>query len=224
MTDLLTLADLSDDELRRVYDPPRHPWLRMVFVSSADGSAAGADGLSGSISNEADQRVFRTLRELADGIVVGAGTVRDEGYEPNEKPIAVVTRSGRVPETLQRGDLSQVFLVTVSDADHLGEARSLLGDRVLECGVGDPDLAQALDLLRERGLRDLVCEGGPGLAGDLWEAGLVDELALTVVPRVVGGDQPRIAVGPELDVALTLATVVDAGDALLLRYVVERDA
>ncbi|HEV2796844.1 MAG TPA: hypothetical protein VGV65_04435, partial [Nocardioides sp.] len=69
MTDpveLLRLADLSDDELAAAYTPEREPWLRVNFVSTVDGAAQGSDGLSGTINNDADKRVFDALRARAD--------------------------------------------------------------------------------------------------------------------------------------------------------------
>jgi riboflavin biosynthesis pyrimidine reductase len=220
VTDVLVLADLSDEQLREVYAAPRRPWTRVLFVATADGATQGADGLSKSISNDADQRVFQTLRDLADVIVVGAGTVREEAYEPNPKPLVVVSRSGRVPESLQAGDLSQVFLATGSDAEAMDEARELLGDRVLVLGKEGPELSQLRDALVGRGFTDLLCEGGPSLAGDLWAQGLADELALTVVPRIVGGEHRRPVQGADSDVELRLASLLTAGDTLVQRWVV----
>ena len=76
--------------------PPRAtPWLRVNMVSTVDGSATGEGGRSGSINNEADERVFHILRGLADAIIVGAGTARAEGYGPADPPLVLVSRSGR---------------------------------------------------------------------------------------------------------------------------------
>ena len=76
--ELRRLADLSDDELAAAYAPshqdPTAPWLRVNFVSTVDGAAQGSDGLSGTINNAADKRVFDALRTRADCLVVGAGT------------------------------------------------------------------------------------------------------------------------------------------------------
>ncbi len=219
MTDFLELADLSDQALRERYAAPSLPWLRLMFVVTADGAAQGPDALSRSISNQADQRVFQTLRALADVIVVGAGTAAAERYEPNPKPMVVVSRSGRVPDSLQTGDLSRLHLATGSHAVHLDAARELLGDRVLELGDEEPDLARLKDVLVDRGFQEILCEGGPSLAADLWARGLVDELSATVVPRVVAGGRKRMAQGADADVALRLASVVAGEDGtLLLRY------
>ena len=71
--------DLTDDDLVRIYAVPPGEHLRVNFVSSADG-AVTLDGASGGLGGPGDQRVFQLLRDLADVILVAAGTVRNEGY------------------------------------------------------------------------------------------------------------------------------------------------
>ena len=90
--ELRRLADLSDDELAAAYAPESEPWLRVNFVSTLDGAAQGSDGLSGSINNAADKRVFDALRARADCLVVGAGTLRSEEYDVPRVPLVVVSR------------------------------------------------------------------------------------------------------------------------------------
>ena len=82
---------LDEPALERLYAVPAgRSWLRVNFVSSLDGAVTGADGRSGSINTPADHRVFRLLRRLSDVVVVGAGTVRAEGYPARpETPICV---------------------------------------------------------------------------------------------------------------------------------------
>ena len=88
-------------DLKALYAAPSTPWLRVNMVSTLDGAVTGESGRSGAISNDVDRRVFELLRELADVVLVGAGTARIEGYRPADRPIVVVSRSGRVPEKLR---------------------------------------------------------------------------------------------------------------------------
>jgi riboflavin biosynthesis pyrimidine reductase len=215
------LAELDDDELAAAYAPPQAPWLRLNFVSTVDGAARGPDGVSKSINDAADGRVFAMLRARADVLVVGAGTIRDEGYRPNAKPIVVVTRSGDVPPSLHEGDLSQVHLATGRSAD-LGEARELLGDRVLVLGDDGPSPRALRDALVSLGFAQILCEGGPSLARDLLAADVVDELCLTTVPRLIGGGELGILGGEAIDVRLRLGGLLEQDGTLLARWLVDR--
>jgi riboflavin biosynthesis pyrimidine reductase len=214
---------LDDEGLRGLYAAPREPWFRVTMVATVDGAATGPDGRSGSINNAADHRVFDTLRGLADAVVVGAGTARAEGYRPAEVPLVVVSRRGEVPEGLRGAPAGRVLLVTSASAPGLEAARVLLGEEhVLVLGSGEVDLAGLRDALAARGLRRVLGEGGPALLADLLAAGVVDELCVTTVPLLVGGEFPRIAGGPEVDVPLRLATLVEQDGTLLARWLVVR--
>src|SRR4029079_17992653 len=83
------------DDLKDLYAAPDRPWLRVNMVATVDGAATGDDGTSRSINNEVDHQVFDLLRELADAVLVGAGTVRAERYAVGRKPLVVVLRARR---------------------------------------------------------------------------------------------------------------------------------
>jgi riboflavin biosynthesis pyrimidine reductase len=213
----------ADDDLRALYAPPDEPWLRVNFVSTVDGAATGDDGTSRSINNGADKLVFDLLREMSDAVVVGAGTVRIEGYAVGRKPLVVVSRSGSVPATQRSAEQGKVLMATVSTAPYLEEARSILGqDHVLVLGSHRVDLARLKDELVLRGFRHLLSEGGPHLLRDLLDQGVADELDTTTVPRVISGSHRRITDGPPVDVPLRLATLAEHDGTLLARWLVER--
>ncbi len=184
-------------------------WVRANMIASLDGGATGADGRSGSLNGPADHRVFDLLRGLADVVLVGAGTVRAEGYR--ELPVrpdlaaarvargqhpdlrlAVVSRSGSLPDDVLDGHLAPL-VVTVADRPDLAELRARVGsERVVVAGSGDVDLATALAELGRRGLPRVLAEGGARVLGDLLVAGLVDDLCLTTVPELVAGPARRV--------------------------------
>ncbi|GEP36132.1 hypothetical protein NSZ01_39000 [Nocardioides szechwanensis] len=205
--------------LEELYAPPRTPWLRVNMISTLDGAASGSSGKSGSINNAVDKRVFDTLRGLADAIVVGAGTARTEGYGPVDRPIVLVSRRADVPERLRNAPPGSVLMATTASAEHLDEARGLLGaDQVLTLGADEVDLCALKEELAGRGLVDLLSEGGPSLLGAMLAQGVVDELTATVVPRLVGGDHPRIVAGPPVDVPLSLQSLLEEDGTLLGRW------
>ena len=212
-----------DVPLPELYAVPQEPWLRLNMVATVDGAATGPSGTSRSINNEPDQVGFRLLRDQADVIVVGAGTLREEGYRPNPLPIVAVSRSGSVPPTLRDCPPGQVLLATCERAEGLAEARRVLGPQhVMVLGSHRVDLAVLRDALVDRGFRRILCEGGPHLLRDLLDQGVADEICVTTVPRVIGGLHPRISNGPPVDVPLRLHTLVEHDGTLLARWFVER--
>lgn len=210
-------------DLPDLYAVPRRPWLRANMVSTVDGAATGPDGRSGSINNDADHRVFRTLRGLADAVVVGAGTARTEEYGPADVPLVLVSRRAEVPPTLRGHEPGRVLVATCATAEHLEEARSLLGaEHVLVLGDDAVDLVALRDALVGRGWGSLLSEGGPHLLHDLLAAGLVDEVCTTIVPTLVAADGPRISAGPPVDVPLSLELLLEERGTLLARWFVDR--
>ena len=214
-----------DQPLREVYAAQGSPWLRVNMVSTADGAATGDNGTSRSINNAVDQQVFRLLRELADVIIVGAGTLRNEGYSKNPKPIVVVTRTGSVPPTLRGSAPGKLLMATVGRAPGLASAREELGEEnVMVLGSHRVDLMELREQLVERGFTQLLSEGGPHLLRDLLDQGCVDELDLTIVPRLIGGHHPRITDGAPVDVPLRLHSLLEEDGTLLARWLVDRSA
>ncbi|MGH3345624.1 MAG: dihydrofolate reductase family protein [Nocardioides sp.] len=212
-----------DVPLEELYAAPAEPWLRLNMVATVDGAATGNDGTSRSINNQPDQEVFRLLRAAADVILVGAGTLREEGYRPNPLPIVAVSRSGSVPPTLRSSPPGRVMLATCDRAAGLAESRDLLGDEhVLVLGSHRVDLVALREALVERGFRRILCEGGPHLLRDLLDQGVADEVCVTTVPRVIGGLHPRISNGPPVDVPLQLHALVEHEGTLLARWFIER--
>jgi riboflavin biosynthesis pyrimidine reductase len=208
-------------DLETLYAAPSTPWLRVSMVSTVDGAVTGETGRSGAISNDVDRRVFDLLRDLADVVVVGAGTARIEGYRPADLPIVVVSRSGRLPEKLRDVEPGRVILATCQRAPELAEARKLLpAEDVLLLGSHRVDLSAMRARLEERGFRHILCEGGPHLLRDLLDQGVVDELDATVVPRLVSGLHPRVTDGPPIDVPLRLSTLLEERGTLLGRWLV----
>ncbi|KGN41016.1 dihydrofolate reductase family protein [Knoellia aerolata] len=182
---------LADDDLARLYAWPDGGGVRANFVSTLDGSGVGGDGRSGSINTDADGRVFHLQRDLADCVLVGAGTARAEGYRRGPTPIVVVSRSGRLPESLATG-AGDVLLVTCASSGRVE------GPEVWVEGDDLVDLQAVVARLREAGMPCVLTEGGPRLFHDLLDADVVDELALTLAPRIVGGDHTRVVAGDSL--------------------------
>ncbi|MCP3820881.1 pyrimidine reductase family protein [Streptomyces sp. A3M-1-3] len=230
------------DELADAYAYPAGEahWLRANMVSTLDG-AAQHDGRSQQISCDTDMRIFGTLRGLADVVVVGAETVRLEGYRParareafaarreaaGQGPapaIAVVSASLRLDFALPlfASPLVPTLILTGAGApaDRI-QAAEKAGAQVLVAGEGAAvDPARALRALADRGLTRQLTEGGPRLLGQFVAAGVLDELCLTVAPMLTAGDAQRIAGGPAIAVPerFALASVLEEAGFLFTRY------
>ncbi len=190
-------ADDSRSRLAELYalDAPR--WLRVNLVADAAGSAAGWDGTSEPLSNRVDRAILGVIRRSGDVVLVGAESVRAEGYQlPRTVPLAVVTSSGDLSghRIASPGSLPPRLRV-LCPASAVERVRDTAVDAQI---VVVPDVAGRLapaDIvaaLRARGGDRIVCEGGPGLAGQLVAAGLVDELCLTTSPSVGGPSLPLL--------------------------------
>ncbi|WP_206444049.1 dihydrofolate reductase family protein [Nocardioides turkmenicus] len=207
--------------LRAIYTPPRLPWLRANMVSSLDGAATGSDGLSGTVNNAVDVDVFHILRDLADVVLVGAGTAVAETYSAKGTPIVIVSRRGRVPDDLRGCEPGAVRLATVAEAPGLAAARDEIGEQnVYVVGDSEVDLPALMKELHDEGMRHVLCEGGPSLLGSLLEAGVVDELCHTITPKLLAGDGRRIVTGPPIDVPVSLASLIEHDGTLLGRWLV----
>lgn len=243
---------LNRDEIIEKYRlaDRRVPWLRVNFVSSLDG-AATHDGLSGGLGNDDDRLVFDTLRMLSDVIVVGAGTVRAEGYGgvrlsdadaawrvdaelPPQPRVAVV--SSRLDISPEHPFFTEVAVteaavtdtaeatgrpIVITHATSPADRRAALGEvaDVLVCGETAVDFGVMSEALAERGLNQVLCEGGPHVFGALIDADRVDELCLTLSPVLENGSAGRIARGGEqASRSMKLVHALPAGDMLFLRY------
>lgn len=232
------VRNLDDDALLALY-APRPGTLRVNFVATVDGSST-TDGLSGHLGGAADRRVFGLLRRLCDVVVVGAGTVRDEGYGPMvlsdgdaawrsahgyaAQPVfALVSRSARLdPDSRIFSGAPVRPLVLTSGAAPADRRRALeaVAD-VVECGADTVEPARLRTALADRGLDRVLCEGGPSLLGDLIAGDVVDELCLTLAPQLEGGTGPRIATreGEAVDLRdLRLDLALLAGSTMLTRW------
>jgi riboflavin biosynthesis pyrimidine reductase len=229
--------DLTDDDLVAIYAVPPGDHLRVNFVSSADG-AVTLEGASGGLGSPGDRRIFQLLRDLADVILVAAGTVRNEGYGyPKFSPerrdrrlaagrhewptFAVVSRRLELDLTSSLFVDPPVRTVVVTGPDSPAGRRAEL-ERCAELMVVD-DLPAAVAQLHRRG--PILCEGGPSLFTSLVQDHLLDELCLTLSPLLAGPGAGRIVAGvghPPARLALT--ALLEEDGALFTRYAVTGQA
>lgn len=231
---------ISADDVVEAYPwPESGPWVRAMMVTTLDGAAAGPDGLSGSISSAADQAVFNAVRRRADTVLIGSGTLRAEKYTPmrakeadaearaaaGQLPapvLAVVSASLDLPWDLPVWSESthRPLVLTAHTATPERRAEAERHAEVIELEATTPEVI--VTALVDRGLRRIVCEGGPTLLNEFVRQERVDELDITVSPVIAG-----TAVSPVTPVlagvaAFRLEGVLIEDDFLMGRYVARR--
>ncbi|WP_375003256.1 dihydrofolate reductase family protein [Aeromicrobium sp. CTD01-1L150] len=215
------------------YPTSERPWVRTNFVTTIDGSVTDEGGVSGSLGGEVDHQAFTIMRSLADVVLVGAGTTRAEGYGPIDPAdldsslpaarvpqLAVVTRSLRVPQPLC---VPGVMVVTAADEDAPGV--TVLREVGVEVLTGDGqkvDWPAVLGTWASRGLRRILCEGGPTLHGELISQDLVDEICLTIAPVLTTGGPAMTRHPTPAQLGFRLGHAVPQDDVLLTRWVRDR--
>ena len=227
------LASLGDQASGR-------PYTVANFVSSVDGRAT-VSGRTAQLSDPADRALFHALREAVDAVMVGTTTLqierygrmiknpaarqrRVEGGRASEPLAVVVSRSGQVPYEIPLFSEPEARIVEFTGAT---APRPVAAQRELNTLEPDEvDLQTVMERLRvDFEVRTLLCEGGPTLFGALVAEGLVDELFLTMAPKLVGGESnPAILSGPPLPEPATLevGSVLECKGSLFLRFAIHR--
>jgi 5-amino-6-(5-phosphoribosylamino)uracil reductase len=232
-----TLPDALDELELAAKAPAGRPYTIVNFVTSIDGRAT-FQGRSGQLGDDGDRAMFLGLRQQVDAVLAGTTTIAVERYgalvrDPEARrrrvarglqpePIAcIVTRSGKVPTDapLFAEPGSQIIVFT---PEPLETSHCAARVEVVRVDPGELTLTTALRHLRaDHGVRTLLCEGGPTVFGALLGEALVDELFVTLVPKLVGGGSgPTISSGPELPELARPAPiwVLERAGSLYLRY------
>ena len=233
--------DLSLADLQQLYAVDEAlPIVRANLVTSLDGQISAADGRSESLSTEDDRLIFALLRSLSDAIIVGAQTVRAEQYKMpvitreelvvareesgREKPpvLVIISRSGQLDTTLE---CLQQPTIVITPSTTPPEAIAALTKvvEVVQLPGEEISFHQIISLLRDRGLTQILVEGGAALLSAMLEQQAIDELCLTLSPQLVGAHGQPLIEGIGAGSSLELAHLVAAPNCLFTRYRVVGD-
>ncbi len=229
------LASLAPGEAAR----EERPHTVVNFVASADGRAT-LGGRSGPLGDDGDRAMFHGLREQFDAVLPGTGTLRTESYgrilgkperrqrraaqgRPAEPLACIVTRSGDLPRDIPLFAEPEARVAIFSPTEIVDQGWAAQVE-VIRIDPGELTLTTVMRRLRsEHDIRSLLCEGGPTLFGALLRETVVDELFLTLAPKLAGGGQgPAIATGAELPEPqrVRLLWLLERNDSLYLRYAI----
>jgi riboflavin biosynthesis pyrimidine reductase len=233
------VAALVAAEARPQHD--ERPWLLVNMVASLDGGVT-VDGRSGGLAGKADKELFGALRQIADVVLVGAGTARAEDYGPPKASDEVravrrargqreVPRLAVVSRRLELDPAAKLF-TDPSNRPHVITHAAAPEDRrealtevaeIVTFGDDDVDLVAAMAFLRAEGASVVTCEGGPTLNGTLIAHDLIDEWALTISPLLIAGDARRSSRGMVADPRrFELSRLLEGDGELLGRWVRRR--
>jgi riboflavin biosynthesis pyrimidine reductase len=224
--DVLELDQGQRNKLIELYRPPRPDWFRINFITSVSGSTGGSDGTSKTLTNPVDRRVLSVIRELSDVVMIGAGTLRAEGYlRPKRSRLAIVTVSGDLAGHGLKSEGEPVIVFCPSGSvDRVAESLSGIEADVvaLVTPTGRLSPEDIREALHARALTSIVCEGGPTFARECIEAGIVDELCLSTSPVLNGGKAPLLGNEFFEGKQLTLRQLlVDEASGLYARWAIE---
>ncbi len=232
-------TEVSVDSILADYEPSApdlegRPFFAANMVTTLDGRAA-VGGRSKLLGSERDGELLMGLRTRFDALLVGAATLRSERYgtlvrDPELKlareragldpdPLAVVlTRSMDLPWDcpLFTEGVGRVAIYTGADREPPPTATEV---EVVAVG-SDPEVGGLATWLDDRGIRSVLCEGGPEVLGQLLAAGLLDELFLTIHPVTTSEPgAPRIVEGPDGSITeFELTELSREGDELFTRF------
>ena len=229
-------------------DVRQHTSLPFVFINmamTADGKIATANRLVSSFGGPRDQDHLLQLRATADAVMTGARTADANPINMGPGPARyrrrrlkhglaefnlriIVSRSGTVNPKAEvfKHRFSPIIILTTRRATtaRLKKLRALAA-QVKICGTNEIDFSRALRWLRAKwGIKRLLCEGGGDLNDALFRAGLVNQLHLTVCPRIFGGGAaPTVADGVGAGslaraARLELASARRRGNEMFLSY------
>ena len=219
--------------------PPDRPWVMVNMIAGVDGATA-VNGLSGDLGGPADRAVFRAIRASCDWILVASGTAVAERYRAPTRNdavverrlelgrsgvprLAIVTASGALDPTIPAlagtiADQPPTLVITGEQADP--DRLAALNAEIVRLPMPRPQPEAVLDELHKRGAAVVLCEGGPTWNGRMTDAGLVDELCLSISPILAGGTSSRIVAGAAQAVPtqMRLRRLLSDDDLLFARY------
>ncbi len=225
------------------------PFVLVNMAMTADGKIATANRALSSFSSRRDREHLLELRATVDAVLAGARTVDSNPVHLGPGPVkyrqlrlkrglagcnlrVIASGSGTVKPNaaIFRHRFSPIIILTTERASNCSRRKlQALADEIIVCGARDIDFGAALRWLRRHwGVKRLLCEGGGELNGALFRCGLVDELHLTLCPKIFGGRvAPTIADGlgsPTLAAAapFRLRSAKQFGNELFLVYSADR--
>jgi riboflavin biosynthesis pyrimidine reductase len=217
--------DLDTDEgiaqLHELYRIDHSPSVRVNMIVSPDGSIAGSDGTSGTLTSAEDRRLLRLVRSMADAVIIGAETLRQERIPvPRGIPLVVLSRSGNIAaENIVAGPESGDLVVMTPSPETASRTLRDTPHRIIPLSEPTPSADKVIDLCRAEGWQNILVEGGQNVATFFAEAGLVDDLCLTLTGAPLNDHTPPVSWWPQGSIWSTSHLLMDDNRMLYHRYI-----
>jgi riboflavin biosynthesis pyrimidine reductase len=219
----LAIDHKTDDGLNQLTDLYRidnTSSVRVNMIVRPDGSIAGSDGTSSSLSSQHDRAVLRLLRSMADVVIIGAETLRHERVPiPRGRPLLVLSMSGEIAaQNVVFGPESGELVVLSPSPDTVTDTLGDTPHRIINPGRPSPDARDIIAACRAEGWNHLLVEGGQRIATLFADDGLVDDLCLTLTGAPLSEDTPPVSWWPTGTTWTTSHLLMDDDRMLYHRY------
>ena len=208
------------EQLNTLYRLPAGPSVRVNMIVRPNGSTTGSDGTSGSLSSGSDRALLRLIRAMADAVIIGAETLRRERIPlPRNIPLVVLSASGNIAvDNIISGPHSGELVVLTHAIDRAAEALGTHPHRIIDPDHSSPSAEDIVSLCRAQGWNRLLVEGGKEVTTLFADAGVVDDVCLTLTGAPLSEDTPPVDWWPKVSAWTTGHLLMDDDRVLYHRY------
>jgi riboflavin biosynthesis pyrimidine reductase len=219
-------TDAGITQLNSLYNVSPEPSVRVNMIVRPNGSTTGSDGTSASISSASDRALLRLIRAMADVVIIGAETLRRERIPlPDNIPLVVLSTSGNIAaNNIVSSPHSGELVVVTSAVDAAAQALGTHPHRIIDPGHPSPSAEQIVALCRAQGWNRLLVEGGQQITTLFADAGVVDDVCLTLTGAPQSEETPPVDWWPKVSSWATAHLLMDDDRMLYHRYTKESSA
>jgi len=208
------------------------PKIILSAAMSLDGRI-GKDGERVKFSNELDKKRVHEMRSTVDAVMVGINTILIDNpkltahhSETKKNPMRIVVDSdARTPldSRVMNGEARTIIAVSQGASENKVQNLQKKGAEVIKSGGTTVDLTLLIDKLHRRGIKTLLLEGGGTLNHSMLSLDLIDEIYLTIAPRILGRGINLINGALDKEILLKLEGITQLEDQVVFHYIISKE-